>query len=147
MVDGGTILVRNSKTDSEGKGATLYLAPDSVSLVQEWLSRSGVYKGRLFRSLRKNGRLGDKLDPSQVPRIFKNMARKCGLPENIASGLSGHSARVGAVQDMIANGIELTAILQAGRWKTSAMVQRYGERLLAQRNGAAQLAKLQHRCG
>ena len=48
---------------------------------------------------------------------------------------------------MIANGIELTAILQAGRWKTSAMVQRYGERLLAQRNGAAQLAKLQHRCG
>ena len=143
----GTMLVRNSKTDSEGKGATLYLAPDSVSLVQEWLSRSGVYKGRLFRSLRKNGRLGDKLDPSQVPRIFKNMARECGLPENIASGLSGHSARVGAVQDMIANGIELTAILQAGRWKTSAMVQRYGERLLAQRNGAAQLAKLQHRCG
>ena len=33
----------------------------------------------------------------------------------------------------------------AGRWKSAAMVQRYGERLLAKRNGAAQLARLQKR--
>ena len=60
-------------------------------------------------------------------------------------GLSGHSARVGATQDMIACGIELPAILQAGRWKSTAMVYRYGERLLARRSGAAKLAELQHR--
>ena len=40
---------------------------------------------------------------------------------------------------MIASGIETPAILQAGRWKSASMVQRYGERLLAKRNGAAQL--------
>ena len=33
---------------------------------------------------------------------------------------------------MVAAGIELPAILQAGRWKSTAMVNRYGERLLAQ---------------
>ena len=59
--------------------------------------------------------------------------------------LSGHSARVGAAQDMIASGIGLPAILQAGRWKTTAMVNRYGERVLARRSGAAQLARLQQR--
>ena len=32
-----------------------------------------------------------------------------------------------------------------GRWKTTAMVNRYGERLLARRSGAVQLARLQHR--
>ena len=46
---------------------------------------------------------------------------------------------------MIASGIETPAILQAGRWKSASMVQRYGERLLAKRNGAAQLARLQKR--
>jgi len=72
-------------------------------------------------------------------------ARRAGLPENVVAGLSGHSARVGAAQDMIASGIELPAILQAGRWKTTAMVNRYGDRLLARRSGAAQLARAQGR--
>ncbi len=36
-------------------------------------------------------------------------------------------------------------ILQAGRWKNTAMVNRYGERLLAHRSGAAQLARMQSR--
>ena len=73
------------------------------------------------------------------------MARRAGLGADIVSGLSGHSTRVGAVQDMIASGIELPAILQAGRWKSTSMVNRYGERLLARRGGAAQLARLQRR--
>ena len=73
------------------------------------------------------------------------MARRADLTAAVVQGLSGHSARVGAAQDMIAAGIELPAILQAGRWKSTAMVNRYGERLLARRSGTAQLAKLQRR--
>ena len=123
----------------------VYLARDSVALVRAWLARSAITDGRLFRSVAKSGRLGEGLDPSQVPRIFKAMAERAGLPETVVQGLSGHSARVGAAQDMIAAGIELPAILQAGRWKSTAMVNRYGERLLARRSGAAQLARLQDR--
>ena len=84
-------------------------------------------------------------DPSHVPRIFKAMARTAGLPEVVIKGLSGNSARIGAAQDMLAAGIELPAILDAGRWKSPAMVKRYRERQLAQRSGAAQLARLQNR--
>ena len=140
----GPVLVRRSKTDPEGRGATLYLAPDGVALVRVWLERSGVREGRLFRSLCR-AVVGDQLDASQVPRIFKAMAERAGLPSEVVDGLSGHSTRVGAAQDMVAGGIEMPAILQAGRWKTTAMVNRYGEHLLAQRSGAAQLARLQHR--
>ena len=140
-----TLLVRRSKTDVEGCGETLYLARDTVRLVRAWLDRSVISEGRLFRSVGKSGRVGERLDPSQVPRIFKAMAREAGLPATVVEGLSGHSARVGAAQDMIAAGIELPAILQAGRWKSTAMVNRYGERLLARRSGTAQLARLQHR--
>ena len=139
-----TVLVRNGKTDAEGRGAQLYLARDSMAMVAEWLARSGVGDGRLFRSLRR-GELGEALDPSQIPRIYKAMARRAGLEAEVVERLSGHSTRVGAAQDMIACGIELPAILQAGRWKSTAMANRYGERLLAQRSAAAQLARMQSR--
>ena len=142
---GATVLVRRGKTDPEGHGAVVYAARDTVGLVRDWLDRSGIADGRLFRSLTRAEQLGERLDPSQIPRIFKAMARRAGLPDAVVDRLSGHSARVGAAQDMIAAGIELGAILQAGRWKTTAMVHRYGERLLARRSGAAQLARMQRR--
>ena len=140
-----TLLVRRSKTDGESRGEIVWLAPDTVALVRKWLEGSGISDGRLFRSVAKGGRIGERLHPGQVARIFKAMAREAGLPDAVVEGLSGHSARVGAAQDMIAAGIELPAILQAGRWKSTAMVNRYGERLLARRSGAAQLARLQQR--
>ena len=140
-----TLLVRSGKTDPDGRGAMLYLARDTVQLVQAWLEASGAGEGRLFRSVRKDGTVRETLGPGQVPRIYKRMARRAGLPDDIVDALAGHSTRVGPVQDMIACGIELPAILQSGRWKTTRMVHRYGERLLARRSGAAQLAERQQR--
>ena len=140
-----SLLVRRAKTDPEGGGAMLYLHHDSVTLVRAWLSASGIAGGPLFRSLRKDGTVGGRLHASQVPRIYKAMAERAGLPAETVRRLSGHSPRVGAAQDMIASGIGIPAIMQAGRWTSAAMVQRYGERLLAKRNGAAQLARLQKR--
>ena len=145
-IDGSaTLLLRSSKTDPDGRGSMLYIAQDSVQLVKTWLERGVVGEGRLFRSVRKDGTVGEKLDASQVPRIYKKMALYAGLPADVVDNLAGHSTRVGAVQDMIACGIELPAILQAGRWKSTRMIQRYGERLLARRSGTAQLAERQQR--
>ena len=140
-----TLLVRRGKTDPGGEGAVLYLAPDTVSLVLAWLDGSGVGEGCLFRAVSRYGRTGRGLDPGQVPRIYKSMARRAGLGEEVVAGLSGHSPRVGAAQDMIALRVELPAIMQAGRWKSTAMVHRYGERILPRRSGSAQLAELQYR--
>ncbi|MXY55302.1 MAG: hypothetical protein F4Y41_02725 [Gammaproteobacteria bacterium] len=69
-----TLLVRRSKTDQEGLGDLVYLAPDTVGMAKEWLSRAGIAGGRLFRSLPLGRPPGAKLDASQIPRIFK---RKC----------------------------------------------------------------------
>ncbi len=96
---------------------------------------------RLLRSVTRSGRVGSSLHASQIPRIFKAMARVAGLPPEVSEALSGHSARVGAAQDMIASRIGLPA----GRWKSPTMVNRYGERLPARKSGAAQLAKPQER--
>ena len=145
MAGDATLLVRRSKTDQEGEGDTVWVGPDSLQLVKTWLRRGGFADGYLFRSVAKGGRVGGPLPTSQVARIFKTMARGAKLPPSAVDGLSGHSTRVGAAQDMIAAGVELPSILQAGRWKSTAMVSRYGARLQARKSGAAQLARLQGR--
>jgi hypothetical protein len=43
-----------------------------------------------------------------------------------AQDVSGHSIRVGATQDMLALNIDIASVMQAGRWKTTAMPMRYG---------------------
>ena len=141
-----TLFLRSAKTDPEGSGNILFLARDTADMVRDWLEGSGISRGPLFRAVRKNGIPGGGLDPSQIPRIYKSMAVQAGF-KGFAGGLSGHSTRVGAAQDMIASGIGLAAILQAGRWKSAVMVSRYGERLLASRGAAAQLARMQGRNG
>ena len=123
----------------------LYLHGDTVRLLRRWLAESGIGSGPLFRAVRKDGSVGGALHPGQVPRIYKAMAGRAGLPKDVVRRLSGHSPRVGAAQDMVAAGVGIPAIMQAGRWKSPRMVQRYAERLLARRNGAAQLARLQKR--
>ena len=71
MGGSASLLVRRGKTDPRGAGATLYLHRDSVTLVRAWLAGSGISSGRLFRSVRRDGDVGEALDESQVPRIFK----------------------------------------------------------------------------
>ena len=51
--------------------------------------------------------------------------------------MSGHSARVGMAQDLVAGGADLAAVMQAGRWKSPTMPARYAERLLAKRGAVA----------
>ena len=59
--------------------------------------------------------------------------------------ISGHSCRVGGAQDMVAAGLELSEIMQAGGWRTPTMVARYSEKQIARRGAAAKLAAIQDR--
>ena len=60
-------------------------------------------------------------------------------------GVSGHSIRVGATQDLLALNIDLGSVMQAGRWKTTTMPMRYGEHQLAGRGAMARAADSQGR--
>ena len=142
----GTVEVRRGKTDQEGAGMTRYLAPDTMRLVQGWVDAAGIKDGTLFRAVLKGGRLGGPLDAGTVARVFKELARAAGVPEETVARISAHSSRVGATQDMAASDrISTTAIMQAGGWKSPQMVARYTKRQAARRSGAARLAEMQNR--
>jgi len=67
------------------------------------------------------------------------------MPAKQVDQVSGHSVHVGAAQDLLALNIDLSAIMQAGRWKSSRMPMRYGEEILAARGGMARAAAQQGR--
>ena len=61
------------------------------------------------------------LSSSQIGRRVSAAAKAAGLGE----GFTGHSGgRVGMAQDLAAAGVELPALMQAGRWQTSRMPAR-----------------------
>lgn len=143
--EGATILVRRSKTDQVGEGAVKFLAPDTARAVRAYLDAVGSpAEGPLFRPVSRWGRAdAAALEAQEVPRIFRKLATAASV--TTARPHSGHSTRVGAAQDMLAAGLELGEVMQAGSWKSVAMVARYGERLLARRGAARKLAVLQNR--
>jgi site-specific recombinase XerD len=144
QVDGdgfATVRIRSSKVDQTGKGTSVAIASDAMALVKSWLAAAHIQHGPLFRRMNRHGRVLGPLDPASVSRIFKKMARRARLSSEEVAAISGHSARVGAAQDMIRYGADIAGAMQAGRWKTTTMVARYTENLDLKRGAVALVAQ------
>jgi hypothetical protein len=116
--------------------------------LRAWIDAAGSEGGRrLFRAVLKGGRVSKggraagRLDAGDAARIFKATVSKAGLTAEEAARISGHSARIGASQDIVRFGAELPAIMQAGRWATPVMVARYTRRLIARRSADRRSAR------
>jgi site-specific recombinase XerD len=136
----GTILVRRSKTDQEGMGADVPIPADAMRYVTKWIEAARITQGALFRAVRYGGSVGGALDPGDVSRAFKEMARRAGVPADEAARISGHSTRVGSAQDMLRYKETLPAIMASGRWKSPEMVGRYVAKVGARESAANRIA-------
>jgi len=141
----GRVMIRRSKTDQVREGSLAYLSPDTVGYLQAWLKVSGINSGAVFRRLIERGRIGPRLQVDAIAQTFKRVAEFVGMTEEEMRQVSGHSIRVGATQDMLALNIDLASVMQTGRWKTTVMPMRYGEKVQAGKGGMARAAKAQGR--
>ena len=117
----GSILLRQSKTDQTKSGVMLSLDAEVVMTICEWLSQSKLSSGYLLRGIQGDS-INQSLDPGQVARIFKSLARQAQInPKSI----SGHSTRVGAAQDLLNNGKSIGQIMTIGGWSKVDTVIRY----------------------
>jgi site-specific recombinase XerD len=121
------VLLRFSKTDQEGEGRLLTLSAETCAVMDQWLQRAGLTEGPILRSVSRYGVVGPRLSPESVSRIIKRLAARAGLPAAVTARLSGHSARVGAAQDMLIEGKTLIQIMQRGGWRKPETVFRYIE--------------------
>jgi len=127
----GTVVIRRSKTDTAGEGATAYVSALSMRLVAEWLQASRRKSGTLFARVLGKGAAGDGFTAQNVTSVLRKVGRWIGLPAEEVPKISGHSCRVGGAQDLLALNIDLGSVMQAGRWKDTRMPMRYGEKVLA----------------
>jgi site-specific recombinase XerD len=141
----GSVLIRRSKTDTTGEGATAYLSPLTMRLVAEWLRASQLKEGPIFLRVVGAKAAGSALTPQVVAAVLQKVGQWIGLERAEWEKLSGHSARVGAAQDLLALNIDMASVMQAGRWKDTRMPMRYGEKVLASRSAMARAAKYQGR--
>jgi integrase len=145
----GRLFLGRAKADQEGEGSVLYVSPDTMARIERWLRLAGHESGPLFRSIPHiakpatatdggKDRYPRALSDGDVARIFKRRAKAAGVED---SAISGHSTRVGAAQDLLAENFSAAAVMKQGRWKSERMVMRYGENIEAGRGAMAQLLR------
>jgi integrase len=136
----GVITVRKSKTDPTGKGAAVAITADAMHHLQVWLTAARIESGPVFRSVNRHRQIGGRLDQGSVATIFETMATRARLTKDEVAQISGHSARVGACQNMVRYGADIAGAMQAGRWRSTTMVARYCEGLSLKQGAVAQVA-------
>jgi integrase len=141
----GNVLIRRSKSDTTGEGATAYLSPSTMRLLKEWMTQAGIKAGAIFLRVHGGAEVGDPLTPQTVMAVLRKVGQWIGLEREEWEKISGHSARVGAAQDLLALNMDLPSVMQAGRWQDTRMPMRYGEKVLAGRGAMARAAKSQGR--
>jgi integrase len=119
------ILLRQSKTDQTGMGTVIYLGEASTLAIKEWIETTGLKSGPLVRGVAAGGALTNNLNSGQVGRIYKKLATKIGLPDELTKNISGHSTRVGGAQDLLGKGASIAQIMAKVGWTKVDTVMRY----------------------
>ena len=128
-VETSSILLRKSKTDQDSTGKWLHLSPRAHHALVEWMKELPEGQENIYCGLNRAGDISQYLGGGQVNRIYKRIARKAGLDESVIKGISGHSMRVGAAQDLLSSGASMPIMMQRGRWSKSDTVMRYVEHI------------------
>ena len=121
------IMVRQSKTDQQGKGQRVAIldgrAIRPITRLRLWLESSGITGGPLFQTMKRGGHLrGKAMHHSDIPRILKHYAGCIGLdPKDIA----GHSLRAGFVTSAAVHHARLDKIMAVSRHTNPATVMGY----------------------
>lgn len=131
----GTVTIRRSKTDQEGRGHVRFLGAQTVAAIRRYQQAAGVAEGSLLRRVHKGGAVGGPLGVRSIRRIITRRAAGAGIDGRV----SGHSLRIGAAQSLVAAGATLVELQQAGDWKSARMPAHYARHQLAAHGAVARL--------
>ncbi|MCY4653673.1 MAG: tyrosine-type recombinase/integrase [Dehalococcoidia bacterium] len=119
----GRLAIVHSKTDREGRGAVVYVSRQTMTDVDAIRDESAMPGASMFGLTRR-----------QLINRVKAACAAAGL----GNRYSGHSARVGMARDLVRAGTELSALMNAGRWRSHDMPAHYTRAEAAGRGAVAQ---------
>ena len=127
--DGLVVTIRRSKTDQEGEGRKIGIPYAShvetcpVRSFQEWLEKSGITQGPLFRPIDRFGRVASiRLSAAAVAQLVKRYASAVGLD---ATEFAGHSLRSGLATSAAMGGASERSIMKQTGHRSEKMLRRY----------------------
>lgn len=127
-----TAYIPRPKSDPFGDGRVARISRVTANALEEWLDASTINDGPLFRGVPRGRLVSSHMETSSIRRLIKNAARRAGLDHKVVEGLSGHSMRVGAAQDLMTAGHDIVASMTAGGWRNIEVVARYCEKAAIQ---------------
>lgn len=127
--EGVIITLRRSKTDQEGRGASVAIPSGSssrtcpVRALRSWLGAADIVTGPAFRPVDRFGRVGERrLCDRSVALVVKRLAEAAGLDPTL---YAGHSLRAGFATQAAINGVANRVIMRQTRHRSHAVVERY----------------------
>jgi site-specific recombinase XerD len=120
------IRIRHSKTDQEGAGATIAIVCGSVACpvaaLRTWRDAAGIATGAMFRSIRKGGKVGDRLSAQSVADIVKAHTQRVGLDPTL---FAGHSLRAGLFTSAAKRGASIFKMMDVNRHRSVDTLRGY----------------------
>jgi integrase len=127
-IESSSILLRKSKPEQDSIEKWLHLSTRVHLAFVEWMKELPEEQEYLIAGINCGGRISQgNLSSGQINRIYKRIARNAGLDKLFIEGISGHSMRVGAAQNLLNSGANMPIIMQQGRWSKIDTAMRYVE--------------------
>ena len=118
-------VIRRSKGDQFGRGRLVYGSRRSAKHLRAWLKCLPERGGLIFRAVGGGKVLDRPLCGRSVSDIVKLSVVKARGARPRECEVSGHSLRVGAAQDLLIRGHDISAIMRAGGWDSVRVVSNY----------------------
>ena len=118
-------VIRRSKGDQFGRGRLVYGSRRSAKHLRAWLKCLPGGGGLIFRAVCGGKVLDRPLCGRSVSDIVKLSVVKARGARPRECEVSGHSLRVGAAQDLLIRGHDISAIMRAGGWDSVRVVSNY----------------------
>ena len=117
----GCLYIARSKSDQEGRGATVFVSRPTMRWLQE-MREMMMEQATMFG-----------LGRGQIYLRIIDAARYAGLPGRYG----GHSMRIGMAQDLARGNTSMPMLMNAGRWEKAETVMDYIREIAAGQNAVA----------
>lgn len=120
--DGYLVTLAKSKTDQEADGFSVPISGDAALALKQWLVKSGIREGNIFRGIKSDLTLYDGITGNSVYKIVKKRIKLIGLDETL---YGAHSLRAGFITESVNSGKTIYETMQYSGHRDPETAQSY----------------------
>ena len=120
--DGYLITLAKSKTDQKAEGLSVPLSGDGATALKQWLLKSGIREGHIFRGIKSDLTLYPGITGNSIYKIVKKRIKLIGLDEML---YGAHSLRAGFITESVNSGKTIYETMQYSGHRDTDTIQTY----------------------